>query len=256
MRLRMMLPVAGLLVAALALPSSASAASLVGKWDLGPLLDVQVKVIQGKLMARALNNASACKVSKDEVVWKIGKGANGAFGTSEVFTFPGGVCYGRTPAVQASFFLRPNNPNVLRVCGSNGLKAGVAPKTDFTSPKAVYPCADYKRIVKKNPSTFKAIGSLEYYLKASRNPVKRCPSTGPQTYNIFFKAFAADPMLRIDEVTLNGKVPEVYDGGLNQGHISVPTTIFKKTVVVAVHFTTESGRHLGFKVTWPPCVPD
>jgi hypothetical protein len=238
------------------LPATASAATVNGKWRVGPLLDVKIAFIKGGTRGIALNNVSACKVKKGDDVWQIKKGANGAFGTSEFFAFPGGVCYGRHPAVQASFFLRPNNKNILRVCGANGLKAGVPPKTDFSSTKATYPCADYKRIVKKNPATFKAVGSLEYYLKASRSPAKRCPSTGPQTYNVYFKAFAADPILRIDTVTLNGKVPEVYDGGLNQGHISVPTTIRKKTVTVDVKFTTESGLHRGFYVKWPPCVPD
>jgi hypothetical protein len=255
MRLRTTLSVAAVLAAALALPSSASAASLVGKWDLGPLLDVQVKVSQGKVIARALNRVSACKVEKDEIVWKIGKGANGAFGTSEVFTFPGGVCYGRTPAVQASFFLRPNDSNVLRVCGSNGLKAGVAPQTDFSSPKAAYPCADYKRKIKKKPLPFTSEGTLAYFKSATRNPAKRCPSTGPTTYRINLADVPQDPMLRFTEFTVNGKTPEVYEGSPQRGYVSVDTPIRKKTVVLKLKFRTDSSIR-GFTVTWKACKPD
>jgi hypothetical protein len=256
MRLRTTLPVAAVLVAGLALPTSAPAASLVGKWDLGPLLDVRISVIQGKLRARALNNASACKVSKDEIVWKIGNGANGAFGTSEIFTFPGGVCYGREPAVQASFFLRPNNPNVLRVCGSNGLKAGVAPETDFSSPKAVYPCADYKRIVKKTPLPFTKSGTLAYFKNAYRSPAKRCPSTGPTTYRINLAEQPQDPMLRFTDFTINGAQPDVYSGSPQAGYVRIDTIIRKKPVSLHLKFATESGAIRGFTVTWPACVPD
>jgi hypothetical protein len=256
MRLRTTLPVAAVLVAGLALPSSASAASLVGKWDLGPLLDVQIKVSQGKLIARALNRVSGCKVAKDEIVWKIGSGANGAFGTSEVFTFPGGVCYGREPAVQASFFLRPNNSNVLRVCGSNGLQPGVTPKTDFSSPKAVYPCADYKRIVKKTPLPFTKSGTLAYFKNAYRNPAKRCPSTGPTTYRINFAEQPQDPMLRFTDFTINGQQPDVYEGSPRAGYVRVDTIIRKKPVALHLKFATESGAIRGFTVTWKACVPD
>jgi hypothetical protein len=239
---------------ALVWPVSAGAATVVGKWDLGSLLDVQITKSGANYTGRALNKLPACGVSKNEAVWKF-KGAGIKLGTATVATFPGGVCYG-FPKLQAAFFLR--DANTLRLCIPNNRKPGAPAQIDSSSAAGHthYPCADYKRIVKKNPGAFKAFGSLEYYLRANRNPVKRCPSTGPQTYNVFFKEFAADPMMRIDTVTLNGKVPEVYDGGLNQGHISVPTTIFKKTVVVDVKFTTDSGRHLGFRVTWPPCVPD
>lgn len=243
------------LVAALAAPGSAPAASVVGKWDLGPLLDVQVKVSQGKLIARALNKSSACKVDKDEIVWKLGKGANGSFGTSEVFTFPGGVCYGRTPAVQASFFLRPD-PNVLRVCGSNGLKAGQTPKSDFSSPKAAYPCADYKRIVKKKPLPFTKSGTLTYFKNGTRNPAKRCPSTGPTTYRINFADVAQDPMLRFTEFTVNHQTPEVYEGSPQRGYVQVDTTITKKPVALHLRFATESGAIRGFTITWKACTPD
>jgi hypothetical protein len=238
------------------LPASASAATVNGKWRVGPLLDVKIAFIKGGTRGIALNNVSACKVKKGDDVWQIKKGANGAFGTSEFFAFPGGVCYGRHPAVEASFFLRPNNKNILRVCGPKGLKAGVAPQTDFSSVKPVYPCADYKRIVKKKPLPFTKGGTLAYYKSASRNPAKRCPSTGPTTYRINFTPQPQDPMLRFTNFTVNGKQPDVYEGSPDRGYVQVDTIIRKKPVKLDLHFATESGATRGFFVTWPACKPD
>lgn len=246
-------PIAALgLLGALALPSAAPAATPVGTWNVGPLLDVKITKSAGVYTGRAVNRVSACGVSKGEAVWRFSGPSAVRLGTSEVAAFPGGVCYGFS-ALQASFQLVA--PNTLRLCIPNDRRPGSAATIDVSSPPngTSYPCADYSRKVKRKPPPVGAVGALEYYLRAYRSPATRCPSTGPQTYNVFFKDVPVDPMLRVDSVTINGTVPEVYEGNSTRGYVSVPTQIRRKYVTVVVRFTTESGRRLGIRVTWRPC---